>query len=114
MDTWQSRLEAEFERALSARGRGNEGQARVCARRAAGIALREHAARRGRPIAASSVMEVFEEYSRNPALPAELRTVIAHLGLRVDESFKLPEGVDLVEEARRLCEALLPDWKATR
>ncbi len=36
--------------ALAARGRGNEGQARVCARRAAGVAVREYFLRLGIPI----------------------------------------------------------------
>ena len=40
-------LHIEFERAASARRKGNEGQARVCARRAAGIAIREYLIRRG-------------------------------------------------------------------
>ena len=39
---WQLNIEAEFEKAEQARRRGNEGQARVCARRAAGIAIREY------------------------------------------------------------------------
>ena len=34
---WQKDVDAEFEKAAQARARGNEGQARVCARRAAGI-----------------------------------------------------------------------------
>ena len=44
---WQTDIEAEFEKAEQARARGNEGQARVCARRAAGIAIREYLTRRG-------------------------------------------------------------------
>ena len=44
---WQTQIEAEFERAEQARARGNEGQARVCARRAAGIAVREYLTRSG-------------------------------------------------------------------
>ena len=38
---WQIKIKAEFDKAEQARARGNEGQARVCARRAAGIAARE-------------------------------------------------------------------------
>ena len=41
MADWKVEVETEFERAKAARARGNEGQARVCARRAAGIASEE-------------------------------------------------------------------------
>jgi len=38
----QAQIDAEFKHAEQARSRGNEGQARVCARRAVGIAAREY------------------------------------------------------------------------
>jgi len=50
MNDWKDKLEIEFERAETARSSGNEGQARVCARRAAGIAIREYYARRGQSV----------------------------------------------------------------
>jgi hypothetical protein len=40
-------IEKEFELAERARANGNEGRARVCARRAAGIAAREYLTRKG-------------------------------------------------------------------
>ena len=42
MADWQEKLNLEFQRAEDARAKNNEGQARVCARRAAGIAIREY------------------------------------------------------------------------
>ncbi len=112
MDTWKTRLQAEFSRAQAARSRGNEGQARVCARRGAGIAVREYFSRQGKPSPAASVMDLFQELSLDPSIPPGSREIIEHLTLRVDQSFQLPQGLDLVEEARRLCETLLPDWQA--
>ena len=38
MNDWKTQLQKEFEKAQQARVNRNEGQARVCARRAAGIA----------------------------------------------------------------------------
>ncbi|MBM2849365.1 MAG: hypothetical protein HW418_2307 [Anaerolineales bacterium] len=46
MDADQATVERELAQAHKARAAGNEGQARVCARRAAGIALREWYKRR--------------------------------------------------------------------
>jgi hypothetical protein len=37
-----------------------------------------------------------------------LTDLIDDLTLRVDEQFKLPPGVDLVDDAKRLCAGLLP------
>ena len=55
MMAWPTNLQKEFDMAERARANNNEGQARVCARRAAGIAIREYLARKGmRPLSTSS------------------------------------------------------------
>jgi len=104
---WQSEIQAEFDKAEKARTRGNEGQARVCARRAAGIAAREYFARRGEHMHSPSAYDLLRLVSEDTAVPAALRETAAHLTLRVDDEFKLPAGVDLIAEARRFCEGLI-------
>ena len=103
----QTQLDAEFERASQARARGNEGQARVCARRAAGIAAREYFMRRGRAIHSPSAYDLLNLLAEEPLLPPDLKRTAAYLTLRVNEEFKLPVDVDLIAEARKLCEELL-------
>ena len=107
MKDWKTALQAEFERAEQARTRGNEGQARVCARRAAGIAAREYLTRRGQIIRTPSAYDLLSLLVEDASLTDELRQSAALLTLRVNEEFKLPVDVDLVVEARKLCEALL-------
>lgn len=47
MENWQTQLKAEFDKATQARIKKNEGQSRVCARRAAGVvAIREYYSRK--------------------------------------------------------------------
>ena len=104
---WQARIEAEFERAEQARARGNEGQARVCARRAAGIAAREYLTRQGIRPPSASAYDLLNLLKDDPHLPADLKQVADHLTLRVTEEFKLPVEVDLVTEARVFCRELL-------
>jgi HEPN domain-containing protein len=99
-------IEQEFQRAEAARARGNEGQARVCARRAAGLAARAYLERQGRRPATASAYDLLKGLAADETLAAELREIAGHLILRVDEQFKLPAGLDLIAEARRLCEAL--------
>ena len=107
MNNWQAKLQAEFDRAEAARAKGNEGQARVCARRAAGIAIREYLARQGIPSPGASAVDLLNLLKEDPRLSPALKRIVDHLTLRVTEEFKLPVDVDLVAEARQLCDELL-------
>ena len=109
MDDWKIRLEQEFEMALRARERKNEGQARVCARRAAGVAIREYLRRRGMTSNNPSAYDLLNFLLQLPDLPPGSRQSAEYLTLRVTEEFKLPVDVDLVAEARTLSEALLAE-----
>jgi HEPN domain-containing protein len=109
MSNWKEEIEAEFARAETARLRGNEGQARVCARRAAGIAIREYLARRGTPVQTPSAYDLLNMLKGDDRVPADLQPLLDHLTLRVNEEFKLPVEADLIQDARRLTAGLLPD-----
>lgn len=111
MDNWQEELKTEFERALQARGKNNEGQARVCARRAAGIAIRESITRRGIRPPSKSAYDLLNLLKVDSPLPLDMDLIVDHLTVRVTEDFKLPVEADLVAEARSLCKWLLPEWE---
>ncbi|MBC7878398.1 MAG: hypothetical protein H7Y59_14605 [Anaerolineales bacterium] len=100
-------MEAEFERAEQARTKGNEGQARVCARRAAGIAIRDYLTRHGTHIPSTSAYDLLNLLKEDSLLPPDLRLIADHLTVRVTEEFKLPVEADLIAEARLLCKWLL-------
>lgn len=104
---YQTELDKEINRAQQARLRGNEGQARVCARRAAGIAVREHLKRKGIPALSPSAIDLLNLIKDDPILSPELKLIAGHLTLRVNEEFKLPVKVDLIAEAKVFCEELL-------
>ena len=106
---WESEIQAELEKAQLARARGNEGQARVCARRAAGIAAREYFARRGEAVHTSNAYDLLRLVAVDPSVSPNLQGFANHLTLRVDEQFKLPEGVDLLAEAEAFYRGLLSD-----
>ena len=103
----QAQIDAEFEHAEQARARHNEGQARVCARRAAGIAIQEYFVRHGQTIRTPNAYDLLNMLVKDPSLSDDLRQIAAHLTLRVDEDFKLPAGIDLILEAKKLCKELL-------
>lgn len=104
---WQAEINAEFEKAEQARARGNEGQARVCARRAAGIAAREYLTRQGIRPPTASAYDLLNTLKDDPDLSSDLQQIAGHLTLRVTEEFKLPVNADLIKEARTFCEDLL-------
>jgi HEPN domain-containing protein len=106
---WQTQIDSEFEKAEQARARGNEGQARVCARRAAGIAVREYLTRRGIRPPSTSAYDLLNLLKEDSHLSPDLKRIADHLTLRVTEEFKLPVEADLIAEARKFCEELLKD-----
>ncbi len=109
MSDWKTKLEKEFQMAVNARARNNEGQARVCARRAAGIAVREYLSRRGVRALSSSAYDLLNSLSEQADVPPGVLQSAEYLTVRVNEQFKLPVEADLIQEARTLCELLLPD-----
>lgn len=103
----RAEIDSELQKAELARARGNEGQARVCARRAAGIAIREYLTQKGIRPPSVSAIDLLELLRDDPLLSPDLKLIANHLTLRVTEEFKLPVDADLVAEARTLCDALL-------
>lgn len=103
---WQKDIRTELEKAEQARARDNEGQARVCARRAAGIAAREYLTRQGIRPPSVSAYDLLSMLKSDPGLPPDLQQIAEHLTVRVTEEFKLPVNADLIAEARAFCEGL--------
>ncbi len=110
-DDWTTELQTEFTQAETARAAGNQGRARVCARRAAGIAIRVYITRSGQTVRTASVIELLDQLQARPELPPDLRQAAARLRLRVTREHDLPVQADLIADARHLCRSLLPDWE---
>jgi len=105
--TWSAEIEHELSLARDARRRGNEGRARVCARRAAGFAARIYLQRCAVAVRGSSVLDLLDRLATAPGIDDEIRRRTLLFAVRVDTDFKLPEGVDLIHEAELLCTQLL-------
>jgi hypothetical protein len=107
MDDLNTQLGKEFEKAKQARINKNEGQARVCARRAAGIAIREYLTRKGIQVPSMSAYDLLNLLKENESLLPDMQLIVDHLTVRVTEDFELPVDADLIAEARILCDWLL-------
>ena len=102
----KKKIENELAHGVAARQAGQEGRARVCARRAAGVAIREYLELQGVPPAGPSAVDLLNQVKDWADAPPEIRDAAGHLLLRVDETFTLPVPVDLLAEARRLVNIL--------
>jgi HEAT repeat protein len=103
---WKDRFAHEIRSARAARQQGNEGQARVCARRAAGAAIRAYLDAKGYFAPPASAYELCRLLLDCPDVQSEVRAIAARLLLRVNEEHDLPPGVDLIEDAFRLTSLL--------
>jgi hypothetical protein len=105
------RIARELATADAARSRGNEGMARVCARRAAGWAAEAYLQARGQGIADPSVLVQLRQLAKQPGVSLRVHEIIAHLLMPklkddVESDSYFPETIDLVAEARELIEEL--------
>lgn len=106
---WQTRFAREMKMAEKARAEHNEGKARVCARRAAGLVAAEYFRRRGIGTPNMTAYERIKLLQNWPDTPPGVKEVVVHMSTRVNENYELPIDADLVAEARWLAQALLGD-----
>ena len=90
--------------AAASRGRGNEGRARVCARRAVGAAL----ALRWSAGPLANAYQLLTRAAADSGLPPELRLAAQRLTRRVTEAHQLPHDEDPLDDARALLAWLRP------
>lgn len=98
--TDRAAAEAELERAWAARRAGNEGRARVCARRAAGWALRAWYQRQAGPAWGGDALAQLKRVQQDAAVPAPVRAMAGRLTTVVDHRHQLPFPEDPLADAR--------------
>ncbi len=102
----REKIEQELAQGEKARQEGFEGRARVCARRAAGIAVREYLRLKAILAPGSSAVDLLEALLLVEGIPGEVRQAAQRFLLRVDEDFSLPADIDLLADARWLAQEL--------
>jgi hypothetical protein len=106
--SWQAFFDSEIQQAEAVRAAGNEGKARVCARRAAGAAAGAYLASRGETLRSPSAYEQLRRLCELSDTPSAARQAAENLLVRVTPEYTLPIAADLLDEARRLRQELFP------
>ena len=103
-------IRRELNQAQAARIAEKEGMARVCARRAAGLAIGEYLRQNQLADPGPSALDRLEYLKALPQTTNELQQSLRYLTQRVNEEYELPAGIDLITEAGKLIAALLPQF----
>ena len=106
---WKKQYKKEIEQAISARAQGNEGMARVCARRAAGIIIGEYLLRGGHPSLSNSAYERLSIFNSLPDVDPVYKNIANHFLLKVNSDRSLPIEADLICEVKWLRTNLLAE-----
>ncbi|MER3524993.1 MAG: hypothetical protein C4326_13325 [Ignavibacteria bacterium] len=99
VESARTQIAEEFAKARDAQRRGNEGMVRVCARRAAGIALRTWFAAHGRKPPLHDAIRLLRDVVSNESLPAAVREAAERLTTRVTEHFTSPFSTHPLDDA---------------
>jgi len=99
-------IQEELLLAKQSRIEGNEGRARVCARRAAGAAAQGYLLKTGYCEQIENIMESLRSMKRELDLPERVEMAIDFLLQRVDLDHNLPPEIDLIAEAETVIEYL--------
>jgi len=98
------KIEKELENARSARNAGNEGRARVCARRAAGFAIAWMRNSNGKQVNENDSLNLLRSIETDEVVPAEVRDACKRLTAKVTADFRYPFPTDPIDDARIIIE----------
>ena len=93
-------IEKEFADARAARQQGNEGRARVCARRGAGFAVAWLCKSKGQDVRENDSLKLLKSVQNDQLLALEVRKASARLTARITADFKYPFPTDPLDDAR--------------
>ena len=106
-DDWRELANQELEMARSARQNGNEGRARVCARRAAGYVIGEYLLRNEIDLKTDSALERSRYLHASQEISSMQRETIGHFLVHTTPDHNLPIDADLISDVELLAHQLL-------
>lgn len=110
----QIQVQGELLLAKQSRKEGNEGRARVCARRAAGAAAQLFLYRHEKIIKTENAFQSLKTLKDTKKLPNRIHLAVIRLIQRVNEDHQLPAEIDLINEARLVIRFLEADNSSSK
>jgi hypothetical protein len=104
MNNWK-KADEELACAFQAREFENEGMARVCARRAAGWAIKGYLSAHSLPIPTPNAFQLLSDPWVSGQFPQPIKEIISHLSQRATVDHKFND-LDLLAEAKELVTSL--------
>jgi len=104
--SWQDSIEQELTKAFEGRQSGNDGLARVCARRAVALAAQHWAEQRHLPIWQGDAMHQLRQIEGETTFPLPVREAAQRLLTKVTEQAQLPMTTDPITDARMILDHL--------
>jgi hypothetical protein len=107
INNWKQLTKDELILAENARKAGNDGRARVCARRAAGHVAGEYMQQQDIIIHSESALHRLRYLESLPGLSSAEKDTIQHFLIHVTPEHKLPGNADLIADVKLLARQLL-------
>lgn len=107
-------VEKEFAKGEQARQKGNEGMARVCARRAAGLAIAYWLEYLRRDGWGPDAMNQLRNLQRDESMPQSVREAALRLTTKITEQFTSAFPTDPVEDSKIIIDYLLGNTNAAK
>ncbi len=104
VDLYKERISKELQIAYASRKQGNEGRARVCARRAVGIALTFFFESTNEQVKDQDAMDLLKHVQSIPEFPPELQQSATRLTARIGADFQYTSNTDPLEDAKAIIE----------
>jgi hypothetical protein len=97
----------ELSKATQTRQNGNEGMARVLARRSAGLSIREFLATKGVDQRGLSLNALLKDVDVRNHIPVSLHSALDRLSTRIGMDFNFPADFDLLLDAKYIIDQLI-------
>jgi len=105
VNKWDQATE-EIEKAFHARANGNEGMARVCARRAANFAIQAYLIDQHIDLPSQNVIHLLNDERLRSLMSPKMVEIFDHLLMKVDANYQFDPSIDLLSETQALIEGL--------
>ena len=102
--TIQSEIETELQLAIQYNALNQEGKSRVCARRAAGLAILLWFKQKSIDQDGLTIYNALSHFKEMEEIPENVKQAASLLIQKVDENYRLPENTHLIEQAKTVIE----------